>query len=50
VGALPGGLSDNSKLILAKRLIRDGLLTIVDDPAGRTNTTARSFPEICPIK
>jgi hypothetical protein len=37
VSALPGGLSDNSKLTLARRLIRDGLLTIVD-PAGRTNT------------
>ena len=50
VGALPGDLSDNSKLTLAKRLIRDGLLKIVDDPAGRTNTSAGRFPEICPIK
>jgi hypothetical protein len=27
VSALPGGLSDESKLILARRLVRDGLLT-----------------------
>ena len=43
VGALPGDLSDNSKLTLAKRLIRDGLLKIVDDPAGQTNTSAGSI-------
>ncbi len=43
VGALPGDLSDNSKLTLAKRLIRDGLLKIVDDPAGQTNTSAGRF-------
>jgi len=47
---LPGGLSDNSKLTLAKRLIRDGLLKIADDPAGRANTTATRFPEIHPIR
>jgi hypothetical protein len=50
VGALPGDLSDNSKLTLARRLIRDGLLKIVDDPADRTDTAARRFPEICPAK
>jgi hypothetical protein len=43
-------LSDNSKLTLAKRLIRDGLLKIVDDPADRTNTTTERSPEICPVK
>jgi hypothetical protein len=50
VGALPGDLSDNSKLTLAKRLIRDGLLKIVDDPADRTNTTTERSSEICPVK
>jgi Cupin superfamily protein len=50
VSALPGGLSDNSKLTLARRLIRGGLLKIVDDPAGQTSASAGRFPEICPIK
>jgi hypothetical protein len=49
-GALPGDLSDNSKLTLAKRLIRDGLLKIVNDPTGRTKTTAGRLPEIYPVK
>jgi hypothetical protein len=50
LSALPGGLSDNSKLTLAKRLIRDGLLRIVEDPADRTSASSNTFPEICPIK
>ena len=40
VGDLPGGLSDNSKLTLAKRLVRDGVLTIVDHPGARPHPAA----------
>ena len=50
VSALPGGLSDNSKLTLARRLVRDGLLKIVDGPGGRTNPAANRLPEIFPIE
>jgi len=31
VGALPGNLSDNAKLVLCRRLVRDGLLRIVEE-------------------
>ncbi len=33
VSALPGSLSDQGKLVLVKRAVREGLLTIVDPPA-----------------
>jgi hypothetical protein len=35
VSALPGSLSDQSKLVLVKRAIKEGLLTMVDLPAPR---------------
>lgn len=50
VSALPGSLSDNSKLTLARRLVRDGLLKIVDHPGARTNPAAEGVPEVCPVK
>jgi hypothetical protein len=50
VSDLPGGLSDNSKRTLAKRLVRDGLLKIVDRQGARTNPVAEGIPEICPVK
>lgn len=36
VGSLPGQMSDNSKVVLAKRLVRDGLLQ-VSSPTKRLN-------------
>jgi hypothetical protein len=50
VGDLPGGLSDNSKLMVARRLVRDGVLTIVNHADAGTNSAAHEPPEICPAK
>ena len=50
VSALPGSLSDNSKLTLARRLIRDGVLKIVDHPGARPSPAAEGIPEVCPVK
>jgi hypothetical protein len=44
VSALPGSLSDKSKLTLARRLVRDGLLKIVDPPSTRMNPVAEGVP------
>jgi len=50
VSALPGGLSDNSKLTLARRLVRDGLLKIADQPGARPRPATEESPEIVPVK
>jgi hypothetical protein len=50
VGDLPGGLSDNSKLMVARRLVRDGVLTIVNHADAGANSAAQEAPEICPAK
>ncbi len=50
VGDLPGGLSDKSKLTVAKRLVRDGVLTIVDHGHQGTNSATHEPPELCPAK
>ena len=50
VGDLPGSLSDNSKLTVARRLVRDGMLTIVDHPDAGANPAAAEVSEICPVK
>jgi hypothetical protein len=43
VHALPGDLSDNAKLVLCKRLVRDGLLAIVEEQTTSTGCPATSF-------
>jgi ribosomal protein L16 Arg81 hydroxylase len=50
VSALPASLSDNSKLTLAKRLVRDGLLKVVDHSGARKNPAAEGIPEVCAVK
>ena len=44
VRALPGNLSDNAKVVLCRRLVRDGLLTIIDEQT--TASAARPAPSL----
>ncbi|MGE5192325.1 MAG: cupin domain-containing protein, partial [Deltaproteobacteria bacterium] len=48
VRALPDDLNPQAKLVLARRLVREGLLTVVEEPAqivNRTSDNAVSLPE-----
>jgi hypothetical protein len=45
---LPDGLGDNEKLVLARRLVREGLLSMVREPAAAPRPASVNGSAACP--